>query len=224
MGTGSAIAHRAVDAVMGPRTVVHEHAGAPAETASARPLAAQGEVCFNQKKAFSDVRCHPRVTRTMLSLDRRIWGLLAHILHACIAHRGFHIGKRTHDFSANRELVDLQCRLQTADGCRFTPQCLENSGGDIARCQFYFDALEQWCARCRALCLDGKLFSLPLVSLFPCVLDTHCRGCAVYQLHSSRVFLLCVQQEAGLLEARGGRAKGAGAGAAGLCNNAAGCF
>lgn len=32
MGTGSAIAHRAVDSMMGPREtkVVHEHAGAPA--------------------------------------------------------------------------------------------------------------------------------------------------------------------------------------------------
>lgn len=55
MGTGSAIAHRAVDSVMGPRTVVHEHQEAPA-AASAAPADAQGQVCFNQRKSFMDVR------------------------------------------------------------------------------------------------------------------------------------------------------------------------
>lgn len=41
LGTGSAIAHRAVDAVMGPRTVVHEHQGGAApEAGAAAPMAA----------------------------------------------------------------------------------------------------------------------------------------------------------------------------------------
>ncbi|KAG0606503.1 hypothetical protein M758_9G146100 [Ceratodon purpureus] len=53
-GTGSAVAHRAVDSVMGPRTVVHEHAGGPAESggAAAQPVAA--DACVNQSKAFQD--------------------------------------------------------------------------------------------------------------------------------------------------------------------------
>lgn len=39
-GTGSAVAHRAVDAVAGPRTVVHEHKDA--DQSEARPMAAAG--------------------------------------------------------------------------------------------------------------------------------------------------------------------------------------
>lgn len=52
MGTGSAIAHRAVDSMMGPRTVVHEQAPAPA--AAAAP-AAGGEACINHRKSFYEV-------------------------------------------------------------------------------------------------------------------------------------------------------------------------
>jgi hypothetical protein len=55
-GVGSAVAHRAVDAVMGPRTVVHDHTGgapaAPAE-APAGPGAAEGP-CAAQSKAFTE--------------------------------------------------------------------------------------------------------------------------------------------------------------------------
>ena len=58
MGTGSAIAHRAVDAVMGPRTLVHEHAGAPAAGASMEaapaPAGAPEGPCGAQAKAFAD--------------------------------------------------------------------------------------------------------------------------------------------------------------------------
>ena len=50
MGTGSAMAHRAVDSVMGPRTVVHE--GAPAQEAAAP---AQMGPCGAQMKAFNQV-------------------------------------------------------------------------------------------------------------------------------------------------------------------------
>ncbi|KAL3617328.1 hypothetical protein CASFOL_038873 [Castilleja foliolosa] len=56
-GTGSAVAHRAVDAVMGPRTIQHETvaseaAGAPAPAA---PTSMGGsEACGMQSKAFQD--------------------------------------------------------------------------------------------------------------------------------------------------------------------------
>eukprot|EP00270_Netrium_digitus_P021568 TRINITY_DN927_c0_g1_i1.p1 TRINITY_DN927_c0_g1~~TRINITY_DN927_c0_g1_i1.p1 ORF type:complete len:150 (-),score=23.67 TRINITY_DN927_c0_g1_i1:140-589(-) len=56
-GTGSAVAHRAVDAVMGPRTVTHEHADSPATEASpaaAAPSTASGDSCSFQTKAFQD--------------------------------------------------------------------------------------------------------------------------------------------------------------------------
>ena len=72
MGTGSAMAHRAVDSVMGPRTM-HVEAAPAAEAApmsAAPPMA-----CSNQMKAFTE--------------------------------------------------------------------CLNSSEGDIARCQFYHDALQQ---------------------------------------------------------------------------------
>ncbi|KXZ41786.1 hypothetical protein GPECTOR_284g756 [Gonium pectorale] len=59
LGTGSALANRAVDAVMGPRTVVHEHVheGAPAP-APAAPAAYNAPPtdgpCGGQVKAFAD--------------------------------------------------------------------------------------------------------------------------------------------------------------------------
>eukprot|EP00245_Coleochaete_scutata_P018202 TRINITY_DN9338_c0_g1_i1.p1 TRINITY_DN9338_c0_g1~~TRINITY_DN9338_c0_g1_i1.p1 ORF type:complete len:142 (-),score=36.39 TRINITY_DN9338_c0_g1_i1:714-1139(-) len=52
LGTGSAIAHRAVDSFMGPRTVQHEYVnGPPAEGAAP---AAAADACGNQSKAFQD--------------------------------------------------------------------------------------------------------------------------------------------------------------------------
>lgn len=61
MGTGSAIAHRAVDSFMGPRqtTVVHENAPAPAPAAApmgmGMGMAAPSEgPCGNQVKSFAD--------------------------------------------------------------------------------------------------------------------------------------------------------------------------
>ena len=73
MGTGSAMAHRAVDAVMGPRTMHVE--AAPAAEAAPMSSAAAPTACANQMKAFTE--------------------------------------------------------------------CLNSSEGDIARCQFYHDALQQ---------------------------------------------------------------------------------
>ncbi|CAM6050457.1 unnamed protein product [Sphagnum compactum] len=54
-GTGSAVAHRAVDSVMGPRTVQHEYAQQEG-SGSAAPVASSGSVdsCANQSKAFQD--------------------------------------------------------------------------------------------------------------------------------------------------------------------------
>ncbi|CAL0313992.1 unnamed protein product [Lupinus luteus] len=57
-GTGSAVAHRAVDAVMGPRTVQHEVVGAadaaPAPTANTFG----GDACSVHSKAFQDCITH----------------------------------------------------------------------------------------------------------------------------------------------------------------------
>ncbi|KAI4342301.1 hypothetical protein MLD38_026941 [Melastoma candidum] len=52
-GTGSAVAHRAVDAVMGPRTVQHEMVGA---SAAAEPVASSTapDACSIHSKAFQD--------------------------------------------------------------------------------------------------------------------------------------------------------------------------
>ncbi|KAL5217291.1 hypothetical protein ABZP36_017975 [Zizania latifolia] len=54
-GTGSAMAHRAVDAVMGPRTVQHETVVSEA-AASAAPMgnAAGSDSCNTHSKAFQD--------------------------------------------------------------------------------------------------------------------------------------------------------------------------
>lgn len=73
MGTGSAMAHRAVDSVMGPRTMHVE--AAPSAEGGGAPMASAPMACANQMKAFTE--------------------------------------------------------------------CLNSSEGDIARCQFYHDALQQ---------------------------------------------------------------------------------
>jgi hypothetical protein len=52
MGTGSAMAHRAVDSVMGPRTMHVE--AAPAAEGAAPMSAAQPVACANQMKAFNE--------------------------------------------------------------------------------------------------------------------------------------------------------------------------
>lgn len=59
MGTGSAVASRAIDGMMGPREVVHRHEGQPdAAPAPAAPMAAypqQGDgPCGSQVKAFAE--------------------------------------------------------------------------------------------------------------------------------------------------------------------------
>lgn len=53
-GTGSAVAHRAVDSIMGPRTVVHEHAGGPPAENSPLAQPVSADACVNQSKAFQD--------------------------------------------------------------------------------------------------------------------------------------------------------------------------
>ncbi|XP_072951505.1 uncharacterized protein [Typha angustifolia] len=55
-GTGSAMAHRAVDAVLGPRTIQHETVAAEAPASSAAPMgsAAGTDACNIHSKAFQD--------------------------------------------------------------------------------------------------------------------------------------------------------------------------
>ena len=56
-GTGSVVAHRAVDAVMGPKTVQHEHINAPPPESPGAPseVAPGQDACQWQAKAFQDV-------------------------------------------------------------------------------------------------------------------------------------------------------------------------
>lgn len=52
-GTGSAVAHRAVDSIMGPRTIQHETVGAAAPDAAT--TSSVSDACVNHSKAFTDV-------------------------------------------------------------------------------------------------------------------------------------------------------------------------
>jgi coiled-coil-helix-coiled-coil-helix domain-containing protein 10 len=56
-GTGSAVAHRAVDAVMGPRVVQHENVSteAPAAASPAVNNVMGNDACGIHSKAFQDV-------------------------------------------------------------------------------------------------------------------------------------------------------------------------
>jgi hypothetical protein len=55
-GTGSAVAHRAVDSIMGPRTVHHEQVQQEGGGAGTAPLTSTVAMdsCVNQSKAFQD--------------------------------------------------------------------------------------------------------------------------------------------------------------------------
>jgi hypothetical protein len=53
-GGGSAVAHRAVDAIMGPRTVHHEVTQVTSTTTSGGGAAQETDACVNQAKAFKD--------------------------------------------------------------------------------------------------------------------------------------------------------------------------
>lgn len=60
-GTGSAVAHRAVDAVMGPRTIQHETVVSEATAGAPVPMASSmggSDACSNQSKAFQDCVNH----------------------------------------------------------------------------------------------------------------------------------------------------------------------
>jgi hypothetical protein len=54
-GTGSAMAHRAVDAVMGPRTIQHETVVSEAAAAAPAAPAMNTDACGIHSKAFQDV-------------------------------------------------------------------------------------------------------------------------------------------------------------------------
>lgn len=53
-GTGSAVAHRAVDAVLGPRTIQHETVAAAAPEATTNSTGG-ADACSIHSKAFQDV-------------------------------------------------------------------------------------------------------------------------------------------------------------------------
>ncbi|ONK65287.1 uncharacterized protein A4U43_C07F35580 [Asparagus officinalis] len=60
-GTGSAVAHRAVDAVMGPRTIQHETVPSQTPEATAAPMgntASGADSCSVHNKAFADCINH----------------------------------------------------------------------------------------------------------------------------------------------------------------------
>lgn len=52
-GGGNAIAHRVVDAMMGPRTIRHETVASSVPSAASVPT--NSDVCDGQSKAFTDV-------------------------------------------------------------------------------------------------------------------------------------------------------------------------
>ncbi|XP_074294482.1 uncharacterized protein LOC141622333 [Silene latifolia] len=68
-GTGSAVAHRAVDAVMGPRTIQHETVGA--QEAAPAAAASVADSCGMHSKAFQDCLNHygSDISRCQFYLD-----------------------------------------------------------------------------------------------------------------------------------------------------------
>ena len=70
-GTGSAVAHRAVDAVMGPRTIQHETVVSEAASSMTPAGTTVGsDSCDNPSKAFQDVCSHPHLLQTPIWWQR----------------------------------------------------------------------------------------------------------------------------------------------------------
>jgi len=152
MGTGSAIAHRAVDSVMGPRQVEHVHTGqeAPAPAAGAAPHAMSGML----PRPRAQPRTHPE-------RSQRCWGfLLLHAGAAGLQLLGGALGNLL-PFAKRRKGVS-RCPVMGAGGFRTVPnqrvgpgaaggscvnetemfqQCVRNTGGDVSACQAYLDML-----------------------------------------------------------------------------------
>ena len=57
-GTGSAVAHRAVDSVLGPRTIQHETVASEAPAAIPMTGVVGSDACNIHSKAFQDVCYH----------------------------------------------------------------------------------------------------------------------------------------------------------------------
>lgn len=72
-GTGSAMAHRAVDAVMGPRTIQHETVVSEAAAAAPAAPAMNADACSIHSKAFQDVCV---LTTFMLPSFSSVWCIM----------------------------------------------------------------------------------------------------------------------------------------------------
>lgn len=113
-GTGSAVAHRAVDAVMGPRTIQHETINS---STSSEPLVANNpggsDSCTVQSKSFQDVG-----------------SLFSIVIY--------------NDFLAYIFSLIFLLKQLTFSFLPFLPlQCLNHYGSDISKCQFYLDMLQE---------------------------------------------------------------------------------
>ncbi|CAL9770035.1 unnamed protein product [Musa acuminata subsp. burmannicoides] len=90
-GTGSAIAHRAVDSVLGPRTIQHEMVAPPAPAATAAPLSSSigSDACNTHSKAFQDVLIFTEMAEIKTSCVRypEGWELIEPTLQELIEQR-----------------------------------------------------------------------------------------------------------------------------------------
>lgn len=75
-GTGSAMAHRAVDAVMGPRTIQHETVVSEAAAAAPMGNAVATDACGVHSKAFQDVSYYYRFSTLNLENGVHVFSLI----------------------------------------------------------------------------------------------------------------------------------------------------
>lgn len=101
-GTGSAVAHRAVDSLMGPRTIQHETV--PAAAGSAAPELSK-DACGMHLDAFTKVCFNIKVVQYLVLFTK----IISFLICVCFS------------------------------GC----QCLNSSGSEISKCQFYMDMLNE---------------------------------------------------------------------------------
>ncbi|GFY95577.1 hypothetical protein Acr_10g0009620 [Actinidia rufa] len=122
-GTGSAVAHRAVDAVMGPRTIQHETVASEAAAAPAAMSSMGSDACSVHSKAFQDV-CFKEKDGLCLTSGIRV----RLVLSSSVCGPGGVLECLT-----SPKLWPL-CAIY---------KCLNTSGSEIGKCQFYMDMLSE---------------------------------------------------------------------------------
>ncbi|KAF7143046.1 hypothetical protein RHSIM_Rhsim05G0100900 [Rhododendron simsii] len=132
-GTGSAVAHRAVDAIVGPRTIQHEAVVSEAVAAPAATTNSFGsDACGVHTKAFQDLQGPPTDLEVKVCKDLTISEAIKTSENEAVI--GICCARRWKSREVNLRFIEDILAIYL---------CLNSSGNDISKCQFYMDMLSE---------------------------------------------------------------------------------